>query len=231
MVDQKNNYKNMKKILFTTIFITFLAFTGSTAFAHTETAESVIPNSATTSAVFELPDPGMLPDHPLYFLKSTIERIGNGFAFSEEAKIKRGIKIAERRLAEAIAMIDSDNNLLVEKTFLHYSNKIEDIENRLKNLGEGSDKYDSVISRVAEATLYHQDALSDLIENKSDEASERLQEALERSMQGHETSLSALSGEKRTEIEGVIREKKEMIEDKINQILDRKGSILDIPQN
>lgn len=222
----------MKKILFTAILITFFAFTGSIAFGQDATTESVVPVSATTTDVSNLPDPGMLPDHPLYFLKQTMERIGDGFAFSEEAKIERGIKMAERRLAEARVMIDSDRELLVEKAFLRYSNRIESLEERLNNLEEeNQDKFESVINRVTEATLNHQEVLSDLIENKSGEVSERLQEALERSMNGHETALSALSGENRSQIEETIREKKEMIEDKINQIRNRGISIPETPQN
>lgn len=47
-----------------------------------------------------LPAPGMLPDHPLYFLKSSSEAIGTLFTFGELADGERSLDLAEKRRGE-----------------------------------------------------------------------------------------------------------------------------------
>ena len=52
----------------------------------------------------ELPEPGILPDSPLYGLKRGFERIQGVFKFTEKSKAEHKVKIAEKRLAEAKAV-------------------------------------------------------------------------------------------------------------------------------
>ena len=53
----------------------------------------------------ELPDPGITPDSPFYFLDRWGKSISMFFTFSAEAKTKRALRYAEERLAEAQAMV------------------------------------------------------------------------------------------------------------------------------
>ena len=54
----------------------------------------------------ELPDPGMLPGNPFYFLKAVTEGIGTFFAFGDVKKAERFAFLAEKRLAEAAALAE-----------------------------------------------------------------------------------------------------------------------------
>jgi hypothetical protein len=52
----------------------------------------------------ELPDPGITPDSPFYFLDRWGKNISLFFTFGAEAKAKKALRYAEERLAEAQAM-------------------------------------------------------------------------------------------------------------------------------
>jgi len=65
---------------------------------------SLFAGSAVYAQDKELPDPGITPDSPFYFLDRWGKGIGMFFTFSAEAKAKRALRYAEERLAEAQAM-------------------------------------------------------------------------------------------------------------------------------
>ena len=52
----------------------------------------------------QLPDPGLLPDSPFYFLDKLGKNIGMFFAFGDEAKTDKALQYAGERLAEALEM-------------------------------------------------------------------------------------------------------------------------------
>jgi len=52
----------------------------------------------------ELPDPGITPDSPFYFLDIWGKKLGLFFAFGSEAKVQKSLQYAEERLAELNAM-------------------------------------------------------------------------------------------------------------------------------
>ncbi len=47
----------------------------------------------------ELPDPGITPDSPFYFLDTFGKKLGLMFAFGDEAKAQKALEYAEERLA------------------------------------------------------------------------------------------------------------------------------------
>ena len=68
-------------ILLSAVIIASLLF-GGTAYAQDE----------------ELPDPGITPDSPFYFLDNLGKNIGLFFAFGPEAKARKALEYAEERL-------------------------------------------------------------------------------------------------------------------------------------
>jgi hypothetical protein len=65
-----------------------------------------------SSAVFAqddgLPDPGITPDSPFYFLDKLGKNISMFFTFGEEAKANKALRYAEERLSEAQAMAEKN---------------------------------------------------------------------------------------------------------------------------
>jgi hypothetical protein len=56
----------------------------------------------------DLPDPGITPDSPFYFLDKLGKNIGMFFTFGAEAKAKKALRYAEERLSEARAMAEKN---------------------------------------------------------------------------------------------------------------------------
>ncbi len=104
--------KRLRLTLLSCIMVISLLFSG-TAYAQEE----------------ELPNPGITPDSPFYFLDNWGKNIGLFFAFGPEAKARKALEYAEERLAEAQAMA---------------------VRNRLREVTQASDDYDKFMTMVAE---------------------------------------------------------------------------------
>ena len=78
----------MKKIIFSIIILSL--FSGAVSLAQDT----------------ELPDAGLTPDSPFYFLERISEGIGTFFTFGSLKKAERYAKLATERIAEVQAVIE-----------------------------------------------------------------------------------------------------------------------------
>ncbi|MGM0439459.1 MAG: DUF5667 domain-containing protein, partial [Patescibacteria group bacterium] len=141
-------FKLNKKIVGIIMLAIFL-FAGSVAFAQTE----------------DLPDPGMLPDHPLYFVKRGAESVGTFFSFGDEAKANRHLELSEKRLAEIKALAEKeDGSELAEKVLERYQEQMDKAIERAEKAKEKGKDTDEVMERVSETNSRHQEALTDVYE-------------------------------------------------------------------
>jgi len=90
-------------------------------------ADTTSTTPATTSGGVssQLPDPGILPDSPFYFLDKLFEQIQLIFIFSPEKKAEVLLEDANERLSESNALIDEGKQELATKTAQAYVNTIE----------------------------------------------------------------------------------------------------------
>ena len=97
----------MKRIIM--FVVALVAFASPYAFADTLGSQSFgqgvnFHDGVITQAELELagslPEPGILPDHPLYFLKRAGERVRLFLSFSDEGKASLHLNFAKLRLAE-----------------------------------------------------------------------------------------------------------------------------------
>src|SRR3989344_4103402 len=90
----------MKKLLILLSFL--LVFTVvTTVSAQTDTA---------------LPNPGILPDSPIYFLKPLSEKVRGLFVFGEDNKALYALTLADKRLSETKALSDKGKDELASDT-------------------------------------------------------------------------------------------------------------------
>lgn len=185
-----------------------------------------------TSTSSDLPDPGILPGHPLYFVKSIGEGIGGLFTMGQTANINRGVKLAEKRLAEARALADQDKSDLASSAADRYQEELEKVQERVdrardqeEDLEEG---LNNAIETVAEATLKHQSVLADVYERVPEPAKASIQRAMEASGMGHDSAMSALSAESRSDVNERLSEIRQMVFDRLN---DLRSQGAPIPQN
>ncbi|MCH7529569.1 hypothetical protein IIB50_00400 [Patescibacteria group bacterium] len=180
----------MKKIFLSLLIISFV-FTGT-----------VSANSIT------LPEPGILPGHPFYFLKILSEGVGTLFALGIAAKADRFLYLSEKRLAEALELAESNMPEDAEKAIKRYQKNIEKAEAKAREARERGLSADEVFEKVSTAMLQHQEVLAIVYKKVPDEAREAVTRAINASIVGHEEALKAISGENEDEVRTRIEEER-----------------------
>ena len=169
----------------------------------------------------DLPEPGILPDSPLYFLKSAVEGVGTFFTFGDVAKADRFIRLAEKRLAEAQALIDKGKLEQAQKVTEKYEVRLaKALERAEKAKTKGKDT-DSVLAKIAESTLRHQEVLARVYEKVPEQAKASIAKVMEKSAVRYETALNAISGEKMEEVKARIKEKRQELRARFRELKGR----------
>jgi len=143
----------------------------------------------------ELPDPGMTPDSPFYFLEIIAEEIGTFFTFGDLKKAERHAALAVERLAEAQAVIEKGKSELAEKTLERYENQLEKSIARAEKAmakGESTEKVIEVVARVGQATSKHLEVLAEVYEKVPEQAKSAIENAMKVSIKGHEKVVEVL---------------------------------------
>lgn len=177
----------------------------------------------------DLPEPGLLPDSPFYFVKSWSEGIGTFFTFGDVAKAERFLNLAEKRLAEADALVAKGKPGVAEGAIRRYQ---EHLGRALSKAEEAKTKgldTDEVLAKVAEATLKHQAVLAGVYEKVPAQAKSAIERAMQAGMRGHEEALKAVSGQKREEVMEQAEQKRQEVEQKLEGLRDKGIPIPTIP--
>ncbi|GEM_PF-4173908 len=150
----------MKKQI-SAIFIVSIMMLSLTAFAH-ETGEAHVEGAAEAQVIGdqsaqldfqdttvteaeiqtaeeEFKDTGLLPDHPFYGFKRFGEDLGVFFAFDNTARAKIHLELAKKRLSEAKALLEKNEEKLAEKALEEQDrelNKSKERREELKALGK-----------------------------------------------------------------------------------------------
>ncbi|MFC1980931.1 DUF5667 domain-containing protein [Chloroflexota bacterium] len=146
----------------------------------------------------QLPEPGITPDSPFYFLDNWGKGLGLFFAFGPEAKAEKALEYAGERLAEAQAMAAEKRTQALEKATKGYEQFLSVASEKAVEATQQASKED-VSEIVAEATGKHLTVLYELKnrlqeqERVSEQAIQAIERAYESSMNGQENALRALS--------------------------------------
>lgn len=149
----------------------------------------------------QLPDPGMLPDSPFYFLKSMGEGVGTFFTFGDVNDAERALELSERRLAEARALAEQGKPDEAEKAAERYRDQLERALAKAEKARENGKDTDEILARTSEATLRHQAVLADVHAKVPEQARPGIERAMQASRRGHEQSQRAISRQKREDVE------------------------------
>lgn len=129
-----------------------------------------------------LPDPGTLPDSPLYFLKGWKENIQLFFTFNAEKKAEQYLHLAEVRLAEYEKMLEKGKEDIAERTLEKYENQLERALTKTEELKEkGEEVADELKTKVEEAASKHLTVLGMNLDKVSESARGGIERALEAS--------------------------------------------------
>jgi hypothetical protein len=143
----------------------------------------------------ELPDPGLTPDSPFYFLEIIAEEIGTFFTFGDLKKAERHAALAAERLAEAQVIAGKGKPELTEKTLARYEKQLEKSMARVEKAeskDKNTEKVMEVAIRVAQATSKHLEVLAEVSEKVPEEAKSAIENAMKASIKGHTKAVEIL---------------------------------------
>lgn len=140
----------------------------------------------------ELPDPGITPDSPFYFLDNWGKSIGLFFAFGPEAKARKALEYAEERLAEARAMATANRTREMKRAANDYEGFMAMVNERAeeaRRLGAS----ENLSERVTLATSKHLSVLENLKDQVPEAAKEAISQVWTASMNRQKNALRALA--------------------------------------
>ena len=146
----------------------------------------------------ELPDPGLTPDSPFYFLEIIAEEIGTFFTFGDLKKAERHAALAAERLAEAQVIAGKGKSELTEKTLARYEVQLQKSIARMEKAQtkeENTERVMEVAAKTGKATSRHLEVLAEVYEKVSEEAKPAIENAMKASVKGHEKAVEALKAQ------------------------------------
>jgi len=146
----------------------------------------------------ELPDPGLTPDSPFYFLETIAEGIGTFFTFGDLKKAERHAALAAERLAEVKAVVEKGKPEFAEKTLERYEDQLEKSIARAEKAmakGKSTEKVMEVLAKVGKATSKHLEVLAEVYEKVPEQAKPAIENAMKASVKGHEKAVEVLKAQ------------------------------------
>ena len=162
----------------------------------------------------DLPDAGLAPDSPLYFLKNWKESIQTFFTFGAENKAKQYLHLAEVRLAEYQKMVEKGKTEIAQKTLEKYEKQLNHALEKLNQAKQQGRDVGQVLEKVSEATQKHQEILLKVYEEVSEQAKKGIENALQKSLQGYEKAIESVGKEKKETLENQLQQQKQKIKEK-----------------
>jgi len=162
------------------------------------------------SILDKLPIPDIMPDDPLYVLKTWYEKALLFISFGDTKKAERYSKLAGERLNEAEQMIKEGKEELAEKALAEYEiylNKALGKADELKQQAvesakqKAKEKANQALEKVSESTLKNQEVLLRVYQLVPDQAKEAIERVIELTKTGYERAVEAVSGIKKEELQ------------------------------
>ena len=116
--------------------------------------------------VYDLPYPGILPDHPLYFLKSVRDKIMDMTTRSNLKKGELYLHYSDKEINTAVFLNKKGKNKLAVQTLIEaedYAAKIPSLFSRAKKQGEGPTA--QLVDRVRASNAKHREVIEQLLKN------------------------------------------------------------------
>jgi len=143
----------------------------------------------------ELPDPGLTPDSPFYFLETITERIITFFTFGDLKKAERYATLAAERLAEVEAVVEKGKPELVEKTLERYRMQLQNSIARAEKAmlaGKDFEKVMEAMAKAGKTTSVRLEVLTEVYEKVPEQAKPAIESAMKVSLKVHEKAVEAL---------------------------------------
>lgn len=173
--------------LTTAILITFFLFalTVSLGFAQDKKVPTPTPTPK-PKVEYVLPYPGILPGHPLFFLKSLRDRLVEFFISDPLKKAEYHLLLADKWLNSGLFLLEQGKTDLAERAFAKGEKYLEDALGEAEKAQKAGKDTSALMSKLSLATLKHQEVLTEVLGKIPEPAKKGLQNALEKSQKGIE---------------------------------------------
>ncbi len=179
----------MKNMIRYFLIILFLVLLLPVTYFVMETSGATI-NTPQNKVIYTLPYPGILPDHPLYFIKIIRDRINEFMTRDQLKKAEIYLLYSDKRATMAMALAKKGKNKLAIETFSKAEKYFLKVPQLLKSAKEqGSSAPSSFVETVKLANAKHKELIDELIKTFPQGLNEPL------------TSLSLLNGQAQHELE------------------------------
>ncbi len=158
-----NNSIQISNFKFQIIFVVFLLIFGIVGRVYAQESGSESAQATESSKVnYELSYPGLLPDHPMYFLKAAREQITAFFISNPLKKSEFDLLQADKRIESSLLLIQKGKIALAESTFSKGENYFEDAINRASDAKSQGTNILEIANKLKDANLKHQEVLGDI---------------------------------------------------------------------
>lgn len=139
-----------------------------------------------------LPEPGLTPDSPFYFVKSIKESIQTFFTFGAKNKAKQYLHLAEVRLAEYQKMIDKSKEEIAEKILNKYQDHLNRALSKTEELKNKGEDIKDLTEKIQQATSKHLEILMQNLEKVPEQAKSGIESAIENSQKNLERIIDLI---------------------------------------
>ena len=152
--------KNMIRYLLIVLFLVLLL---PVTYVVMETSGATI-DTPQNKVIYTLPYPGILPDHPLYFVKIVRDRINEFLTRDQLKKAEIYLLYSDKRVAMAMTLAKKGKNKLAIETFSKAEKYFLKVPQLLRSSKEqGSSAPSSFVERVKLANAKHRELIDELI--------------------------------------------------------------------
>lgn len=154
-----------------------------------------------------LPNPGLTPDSPLYFLDTWSEDIGLALTRGTEAKTRKQIVISQEKLAEAEQMGEKGEAKAVEVAADRYGEMVNAAAAGVASAAQSGEGFADALSELLATTAsISQSVLAGVYERVPEQAKAAIQRAMQVSTQGMERAMEAISNGNRGQVQERIEQ-------------------------
>ncbi len=148
----------MKKILIFAFFIlssNYLALHSAKVFAQNE-------ETTPSAGVLELPNVRILPDNPLYFLKTIKEKVQLLVTRNTSAQANLLLDFSQKRLAEALKVAEKGKVHISEKLFEAFGQDIKTAQEKIAAAKASGERTYELLVKLQETVVYQKEVIEEL---------------------------------------------------------------------
>ena len=153
----------MKKALLL-IFVNCILLHSSILLAQNEVSAVESTSSTSPSAELRLPTVHLLPDNPLYFLKTLKEKVQMVFTRDTSNQANLLLDFAQKRLAEAVRVAEKGKGHISEKLFESFGQDIKAAQGKIAEVKDRGEKTYGLLVRLQETVIYQKEVIEELRE-------------------------------------------------------------------